>query len=317
MDLDLNEEVRKAWKYAPGYVPRNIPDAIVLDTSAVMRKEGRRSIQSMIDQGSLAYLTVGAYDEILESTRTKEGERFDSEDQREALLLILGLKSRNKIINVDEIVCQIPTLEFEKEEVLPKLSTALSKTVLEDLVMEDFNELYEMLKELTAEVPRRDIKKGANDYVKRILYGDDQYGKEVMGYILRKEQELPRRFKIKLEELESTIPGRYNYRTHTNLRRSKGLDRNVKTFYYFGRLIRSIMVDAVRERTAEQARERYLEKAERNGGCVDQNILLAGYGIVPLMHPEFREVGIITADRDISELLVLRLACRIDYPNSR
>lgn len=264
-NVDLNRAVHDVQCIHPRYPLRAQYMSAMLDSSAILDREGYACIERLQRKGVQIYATSGVYNEIKEASKHRESaKRSSHEERKKALSLVERLEKDDRILDIK--TRDAPLLEFENYEILFNLSRGLTKTVLQELVLEHFSGLYKevyLLWQQYREKRRvfyfKNIEEGIlrqQDISQETSNAQGAY-KRAHAIIKDIEQKLADTQNRRLSSIQ--IPGTLDYKEYRRIMESDGKCRIPDTTPFFAKLIR-FMLHRIDEGTTEGKTRKDIEQ---------------------------------------------------------
>ena len=322
--IDFNHAVWGVQCIHPRYDLRSTYECVLVDSSALLSELGQQRIENLRAMGIGVYTTKGIYAEVEEAQKHEGTQRASGEERRRALSIVTRIQEEGHVVDVKTSGNQL--FDFENRRVLYALSSAMTKSLLHEAYVREFGAIYrnvELLHQYYEERARRigktayfiDIENGATgqrdlsraeSFVRRAFEALEEIGRRV-------ERELPKDIEARLREVERGIEGKLDTAHYLEIRRSSGRTQVLDTAYSFKRMIRFILQQRENGIREENTLRNKYQTEKENKRSTDRKIVLAAYAHLPSPRIRGRKIGIVTADRDQPELLLLRKCASIDY----
>lgn len=320
-NIDLNTTVQGISDLRRDH-RRNI-DAVVADSSGILNDTTLAEIEQMVKRRVHVYIIKGVKEEV-EARLKYNGLGGKTEQAKERVKeLLREIEEQGRVLDIKTRGATGHTLlEIENHSILDTLSDGQSKAVVEMLLLDRYPILfrdlvvihkaykkrnrYYHLEAARTISERRDVSAvslGARDAYISLQNRVKEIEKDLFLGALEQQ----------LKHIAGELLGSFDYLSYLQAEQ-EGIrrDRTAIVRALVDKLVPTTLVRIGQRKTMEQARAEYLRE-NKNKSPTDRKIVLAAYATLPLRGYNPRNVGIITRDRDLHELLVLRQYTTVDY----
>lgn len=324
-NIDFNRTVQGISDFTRDH--RRALDALVADSSAILDDNTLLELERMMRRGVHVYIIKGVKEEADARLRYNGLGSKSDEGKEKVRGFLATLEAQGHVL---DIKTRGPAghqlLEIENYSILHKLSDCQSKAVAEMLLLDRFSLLYRNLVVIHRECEKRrtpyHILAARTICERRDVHSESPLLRNVYVSLQNMVEEIESDLLLgaleqQLKQTNTELLDSLDYFSY--LREEKdGIkkDRNAIVRSLLDKMVPATLSRIQKGLTMEQAYAKY-KRENRNKSSTDRKIVLATYGPLPVLGYDPRRIGLITRDKDIHELLVLRQYTAINYKEYR